>query len=78
MNYKALALDEARFTLFAFKRCLRDKNGLTPTMIQFYERSVEVLSKKISTLIEDEQDPRPYGDRARDRVSEIPTTWPNN
>ena len=78
MNYKALALDEARFTLFAFKRCLRDKSGLTPTMIQFYERSLEILSKKVSTLIEDEKDTRPYGDRARDRLSEVPTTWPDN
>ena len=78
MNYKALALDEARFTLFAFKRCLRDHDGLTPIMIQFYERSVEVLSQKISSLEEDEQDQRSYGDRVRDRVNQIPTTWPNN
>ena len=78
MNYKALALDEARFTLFAFKRCLRDRDGLTPIMIQFYERSVEVLSQKISSLEEDEQDQRSYGDRVRDRVNQIPTTWPNN
>ena len=78
MNYRALASDEARFALFAFKRCLRDRDGLTPTMIQFYERSVEVLSQKISRLEEDEHDQRPYGDRVRDRINQIPTTWPDN
>ena len=40
MNYKALAQEEAAFTLFAFKRTLRDRDQLTPTMVQFYERSI--------------------------------------
>ena len=78
MNYKALASDEARFTLFAFKRCLRDRDGLTPAMIQFYERSIVVLSDKISRTETDAKDSRPYGDRARDRLNQIPPTWPND
>jgi len=78
MNYKALASDEARFTLFAFKRCLRSPEGLTPAMIQFYERSIAVLSDKISRMERDAKDPRPYGDRARDRLNQIPSTWPNH
>lgn len=78
MNYKALAHDEAAFTLFAFKRCLRDADQLTPAMVQFYTRSVEVLSEKLPRLKENAKDQRPYGDRARDRLTQIPTTWPDN
>ena len=78
MNYKALAHDEAAFTLFAFKRVLRDRDQLTPAMAQFYERSVEILAEKLPRLKEDAKDERSYGDRTRDRNSNIPTTWPNN
>ena len=78
MNYKALALDEASFTLFAFKRVLRDRDQLTPAMVQFYERSVAILAEKLPRLQEDAKDERPYGDQARDRNANIPTAWPNN
>ncbi len=46
MNYKALSHAETSFTLFAFKRVLRDHDQLTPTMVQFYERSIVVLKEK--------------------------------
>ena len=78
MNYKALAHDEAAFTLFAFKRVLRDRDQLTPAMAQFYERSVDILAEKLPRLKEDAKDERPYGDRARDRNASIQTAWPNN
>ena len=78
MNYKAMSYDETSFTLFAFKRILRDHSQLTPAMVQFYERSIFILKEKMLKLEADEKDKRPYGDRARDRLSQIPTTWPNN
>ena len=78
MNYKVLAYDEAAFTLFAFKRALRDRDQFTPAMVQFYERSVEILSKKLPRLKEQANDSRSYADRSRDRISEIPTTWPSH
>ena len=78
MNYKALAHDEAAFTLFAFKRVLRDRDQLTPAMAQFYERSVNILAEKIPRLKEDAKEERSYGDRVRDRNASIQTTWPDN
>ncbi len=78
MNYKAMSYAETSFTLFAFKRILRDHSQLTPTMVQFYERSIVILKEKMFKFESDEKDNRPYGDRARDRLSQIPTTWPNN
>ena len=78
MNYKALSYDEASFTLFAFKRCLRDRDGLTPAMVQFYERSITVLAEKLPRLEQDAKDQRPYGDKLRDRNSKIPTVWSDN
>ena len=78
MNYKQLAHDEAAFTLFAFKRVLRDRDQLTPAMAQFYERSVDILSKKLPRMEEEANDERSYADRVRDRRSQIPTIWPDN
>ena len=78
MNYKALAYDEAAFTLFAFKRVLRDRDQLTPAMAQFYERSVDILSKKLPRMEEEANDARSYADRARDRRAQVPTIWPDH
>lgn len=78
MNYKAMSYAETSFTLFAFKRILRDTSQLTPVMVQFYERSVIILKEKLLKFESDEKDKRSYGDRARDRLSEIPATWPDN
>ena len=78
MNYKSMTEEEARFTLFAFKKCLRDRQGLTPLMVQFYENGVRLLAEKIPRLEEDATDTRPYGDRVRDRSSKVQTAWPNN
>lgn len=78
MNYKALSHAETSFTLFAFKRVLRDHDQLTPTMVQFYERSIVVLKEKMLKFESDEKDSRSYGDRARDSKMQIPTLWPDN
>ena len=78
MNYKALSHAETSFTLFAFKRVLRDHDQLTPTMVQFYEWSIDVLKEKMLKFESDEKDSRPYGDRARDSKMQIPTLWPDN
>ncbi len=78
MNYKALAHEEAAFTLFAFKRALRDRDQLTPTMAQFYERSIEVLSSKVAACREEAAKQRSYADRIRDRDSEISSPWANH
>jgi len=78
MNYKALAFDEASFTLFAFKRALRDRDQLTPSMVQFYERSIEILGEKLPRLERESSDQRPYGDKSRDRNAQISSPWPDN
>ena len=78
MNFNSLTRDEASFLLFSFKKTLRDRVGLTPAMIQFYESSSEVLRVKIPRLEKDEQDQRSHGDRVRDRNSKIQTAWSDN
>lgn len=73
MNYFQLTEDEARFMLFSFKKTLRDRQGLTPSMEQFYESGVRILRKKLERL-----------DRAgdgypeppeRDRYAKVRPTW---
>ena len=78
MNYKALTHDEAAFTLFAFKRVLQDRDQFTPAMVQFYERSVEILSQKLPRMEAESNDPRSYADQVRDRNAQVPTIWPNH
>lgn len=78
MNYNSMTEEEARYTLFAFKKCLRDRQGLTPSMIQFYESGMRVLADKIPRLEDYAKDPRPYGDRVRDRNSKVQTAWTDN
>ena len=78
MNYKALTYDEASFTLFAFQRVLQDRDQFTPAMVQFYERSVEILSQKLPRMEEEANDTRSYADRARDRRAQVPTIWPDH
>jgi FtsZ-binding cell division protein ZapB len=78
MNFNSLTRDEASFLLFSFKKTLRDRVGLTPAMIQFYESGIEVLKEKIPRLEKDEEDQRSYGDRVRDRNNKIQTAWTDN
>jgi len=50
MNYRELNRDESSFLLFAIKRTLRDRNGLTPAMEQFYESASAILKVKLNRL----------------------------
>ena len=50
MNYRELNRDESSFLLFSIKRTLRDKDGLTPAMIQFYESASDTLREKLYRL----------------------------
>ena len=50
MNYRELNRDESSFLLFAIKRTLRDREGLTPAMEQFYESTSAILREKLYRL----------------------------
>jgi len=52
MNYRELNYDESSFLLFAIKRTLRDRNGLTPAMEQFYDSASTILREKLLRLNE--------------------------
>ncbi len=47
MNIHQLTSTEASYLLFAIKKTLRDRNGLTPEMEQFYDSTYDALSAKI-------------------------------
>lgn len=47
MNLHPLTEPESRYLLFAFKRALRDPEGLTPEMKQFYTSQVATLQEKL-------------------------------
>ena len=59
MNYTHLNHDEAAYTLFAFKRALRDDNMLPTGMAQFFRASVLILQSKLKRMEEEAKtDPR--------------------
>jgi hypothetical protein len=47
MNRNSLTETEASYLLFAFKAALRDRENLTPNMIQFYESNSHVMREKL-------------------------------
>ena len=47
MNLHALTETEASYLLFAIKKALRDRPGLTPGMEQFYDSTYDALSEKL-------------------------------
>ena len=47
MNIHQLTSTEASYLLFAIKKALRDRPGLTPEMEQFYDSTYDALSAKI-------------------------------
>ena len=47
MNLHQLTETEASYLLFAIKKTLRDRDGLTPEMTQFYDSTYDALSEKI-------------------------------
>lgn len=50
MNIHGLTPTEASFLLFSIKRTLRDPDGLTPDMRQFYESTSHALSEKLKRV----------------------------
>ena len=47
MNVHNLTETEASYLLFAIKRTLRDRSGLTPGMEQFYDSTFDALATKL-------------------------------
>lgn len=47
MNRQSLTETEASYLLFAFKAALRDKENLTPNMVQFYESNLQAMREKL-------------------------------
>jgi hypothetical protein len=50
MNIHALTPTEASYLLFAIKKTLRDRAGLTPEMEQFYDSTYDALSSKLQRV----------------------------
>ena len=50
MNIHALTPTEASYLLFAIKKALRDRPGLTPEMEQFYDSTYDALAQKLQRV----------------------------
>ena len=50
MNIHALTHAEASYLLFAVKKTLSDRAGLTPEMEQFYDSTFDALSSKLQRI----------------------------
>lgn len=50
MNLHELTETEASYLLFAIKKALRDRPGLTPGMEQFYDSTYDFLTTKLQRL----------------------------
>jgi hypothetical protein len=69
MNIHPLTETETSYLLFAIKKTLRDRTGLTPDMEQFYDSTYEQLSAKLSRLQGRDGPPE------RSRDSYVSVTW---
>ena len=73
MNIHSLSHDETSFLLFAIKKTLRDRAGLTPEMEQFYDSLYRALSQKLQRWSESStRDPTPP---ERYRYAQVRPTW---
>ncbi len=50
MNLHQLTEEEASYLLFAIKKALRDRPGLTPRMEQFFDNTYDALSQKLQRI----------------------------
>ncbi len=75
MNLKQLTRDEAAYLIFAIKKTLRDRQGLTPEMEQFYDNTFDALREKVERIDSARKDGRSLLDEARTRSSSIPNPW---
>ena len=78
MNLKQLTRDEAAFLIFAIKKTLRDREGLTPEMEQFYDNTFDYLRAKVERIDRAEREGRSLLDEARDRNASVPNPWPSH
>lgn len=78
MNYHQLTRDEAAMLIFSFKKTLRDRQGLTPSMIQFYEQSIATLREKVDRIDRAIKEGRSPLDEARDRKAAVRNPWPSH
>ena len=69
MNIHHLTETEASYLLFAIKKTLRDRPGLTPDMEQFYDSTFDQLKAKLSRLQGRDGPPE------RSRDSFVQATW---
>jgi len=76
MNYRSLNHDEAAFVVHAFRQALLSSTDLSHAQRQFYKRSIVVLEQKLDVLWEQDKDPRPFRDQARDRKNQVQNPWP--
>lgn len=70
MNIHQLTPTEASYLLFAIRKTLRDENGLTPEMLQFYKSSYDSLSAKLERC----RNGVPQAE-VRDRWAQVRATW---
>ena len=70
MNLHQLTETEASYLLFAIKKTLRDRPGLTPGMEQFYDATYDALSAKLKRC-------RDGGSQAetRHQFAKVRPTW---
>ena len=75
MNLKQLTRDEAAYLIFAIKKTLRDREGLTPEMEQFYDNTFDTLREKVERIDNARKDGRSLLDEKRARDSAVPNPW---
>ena len=75
MNLKQLTRDEAAYLIFAIKKTLRDREGLTPEMEQFYDNTFDTLREKVERIDSARKDGRSLLDEKRARSAAVPNPW---
>jgi hypothetical protein len=75
MNLKHLTRNEAAMLIFAIKKTLRDRQGLTPEMEQFYDNTFDALREKVERIDSARKDGRSLLDDKRARSASIPNPW---
>ena len=70
MNIHQLTPTEASYLLFSIKKTLREPDGLTPEMRQFYSSLYDGLSAKLKRC----RDGNPQAE-VRDKFAKVRPTW---
>ena len=73
MNIHALTPTEASYLLFAIKKTLRDRPGLTSEMEQFYDSTYDALSQKLQRVTEQGAGGGQFEERYR--YAQVRPTW---